>query len=257
MTASDDDKTKLRATDQVDATAHRSPTELRTQVRPGVAAADETQLRPTPDATAQHDSDATLRTLREDAGTAARTLKAGVPVQDPAFAATLQAPPGSAYDRSTHPLDAAVAVRHGPLQPGSVIKQRFVLESMLGKGGMGLVFGAIDRRKQEARDPNPYVALKVLNADFQRHPQSFMALQREARKAQTLAHPNVVTVFDFDRDGDDVYMTMELLTGRTLESIVRDARGKGNGAEVSLPIIRGIAEGLAYAHRKGIVHSDL
>jgi predicted Ser/Thr protein kinase len=257
MTASDDDKTKLRATDQVDATAHRSSTELRTQVRSGVAAADETQLRPTLDATARHDSDATLRTLREDAGTAARTLKAGVPVQDPAFAATLQAPPGSAYDRSTYPPDAAFAVRHGPLQPGSVIKQRFVLESMLGKGGMGLVFGAIDRRKQEARDPNPYVALKVLNADFQRHPQSFMALQREARKAQTLAHPNVVTVFDFDRDGDDVYMTMELLTGRTLESIVRDARGKGNGADVTLPIIRGIAEGLAYAHRKGIVHSDL
>jgi serine/threonine protein kinase len=122
---------------------------------------------------------------------------------------------------------------------------------------MGLVFGAIDRRKQEARDPNPHVALKVLNADFQRHPQSFMALQREARKAQTLAHPNVVTVFDFDRDGDVVYMTMELLKGRTLDSIAREARGKGIKSDVALPIIRGIAEGLAYAHKKGIVHSDL
>ena len=132
-----------------------------------------------------------------------------------------------------------------------------MLETLLGKGGMGLVFGAIDRRKEEARDPNPRVALKVLNADFQRHPQSFMALQREARKAQTLAHPNVVTVFDFDRDGDAVYMTMELLKGRTLDSMVREARGKGIGRDVALPIIRGIAEGLAYAHRKGIVHSDL
>ncbi len=84
-----------------------------------------------------------------------------------------------------------------------------------------------------------------------------MALQREARKAQTLAHPNVVTVFDFDRDGDTVYMTMELLKGRSLDSIVREGRGEGNSAEIALPIIRGIAEGLAYAHRKGIVHSDL
>lgn len=145
----------------------------------------------------------------------------------------------------------------GPLQPGSVVKQRFVLDALIGKGGMGLVFSAIDRRKQEAKDPKPRVALKVLNAEFERHPQSFMALQREARKAQTLAHPNVVTVFDFDRDGDAVYMTMELLEGRALEAIVREVRGKGVGRERALPIIRGIAEGLAYAHRKGIVHSDL
>src|SRR5690606_39036599 len=94
-------------------------------------------------------------------------------------------------------------------------------------------------------------------ADFRRHAQSFIALQREARKAQTLAHPNVVTVFDFDRDGDIVYMTMELLVGRSLEAIARDSRGYGIGPERALPIIRGIAEGLAYAHRKGIVHSDL
>jgi serine/threonine protein kinase len=154
-------------------------------------------------------------------------------------------------------LEDAGEGHHGPLEPGSVIKKRFVLETLLGKGGMGLVFGAIDRRKEEARDPNPRVALKVLNADFQRHPQAFMALQREARKAQTLAHPNVVTVFDFDRDGDAVYMTMELLTGRSLDSLTREARGKGVKREVALPIIRGIAEGLAYAHRKGIVHSDL
>ncbi len=147
--------------------------------------------------------------------------------------------------------------RHAALGPGAILKKRFVLESLLGKGGMGLVFGAIDRRKEEAQDPNPRVALKVLNSDFRRHPQSFIALQREARKAQTLAHPNVVTVFDFDRDGDVVYMTMELLNGRSLEAIVREAKGKGIDAATALPIIRGIAEGLAYAHRKGIVHSDL
>jgi serine/threonine protein kinase len=160
-------------------------------------------------------------------------------------------------NRLVRTLEQAGEAHHGPLQPGSVIKQRFVLERLIGKGGMGLVFGAIDRRKEEARDPNPRVALKVLNADFQRHPHSFMALQREARKAQTLAHPNVATVFDFDRDGDVVYMTMELLEGRSLDSLAREARGRGIGREAALSIIRGIAEGLAYAHRKGIVHSDL
>jgi serine/threonine protein kinase len=160
-------------------------------------------------------------------------------------------------DRLVKSLDQVEFADHGPLQPGTVIKGRFVLDKLIGKGGMGLVFAATDRRKQEAHDPYSQVAFKVLNADFQRHPQSLIALQREARKAQTLAHPNVVTVFDFDRDGEVVYMTMELLKGRSLDAIVREARGKGTAPQIALPIIRGIAEGLAYAHRKGIVHSDL
>jgi predicted Ser/Thr protein kinase len=159
-------------------------------------------------------------------------------------------------ERLVKSLDEIEAPR-GALQPGSLVKKRFLLETLVGKGGMGLVFSAIDRRKEEALDPNPRVALKVLNGDFERHPQSFIALQREARKAQSLAHPNVVTVFDFDRDGESVYLTMELLKGRSLESFVREARGKGIAAAIAMPIIRGIAEGLAYAHRKGIVHSDL
>jgi serine/threonine protein kinase len=186
------------------------------------------------------------------------------PGANAAYAPTLQGSPVTGPDgtqvlsnRLVGSLEDAGEGHHGPLEPGSIIKKRFVLEKLLGKGGMGLVFGAIDRRKEEARDPNPRVALKVLNADFQRHPQAFMALQREARKAQTLAHPNVVTVFDFDRDGDAVYMTMELLQGRSLDTLTREARGKGIKREVALPIIRGIAEGLAYAHKKGIVHSDL
>jgi serine/threonine protein kinase len=161
------------------------------------------------------------------------------------------------HDQRVRTLVNAEQGHRGALELGSIINKRFVLETVLGKGGMGVVYGAIDRRKEEARDPNPRVALKVLNADFQRHPKSFIALQREARKAQTLAHPNVVTVFDFDRDGDAVYMTMELLQGRTLDSVVREAHGAGVRREAALPIIRGIAEGLAYAHRKRIVHSDL
>lgn len=196
--------------------------------------------------------------VRPEAESAAPTLKAGRPIQDPnaASAPTLQAPERVAEQPSSHWTGQQA---HHPVvfEPGAVIKQRFVLEQMLGKGGMGLVFSAVDGRKLEARDPNPHVALKVLNAEFARHPLSFMALQREARKAQTLAHPNVVTVFDFDRDGDTVYMTMELLKGRSLDAIVRESRGKGNSADVAMPIVRGIAEGLAYAHRKGIVHSDL
>ncbi|HWK75111.1 MAG TPA: serine/threonine-protein kinase [Povalibacter sp.] len=215
-----------------------------------------TQSSSEPDATiAMQDA-----TQRQVPPTAVRTPQTpSVEQAADAYAATLKSSDKTQVmsDRLVQSLTQADESHHGPLQPGSVIKQRFVLDALIGKGGMGLVFSAVDWRKQEAKDPNPRVALKVLNTEFQRHPQSFMALQREARKAQTLAHPNVVTVFDFDRDGDAVYMTMELLGGRALEAVVREARGKGVGREMALPIIRGIAEGLAYAHRKGIVHSDL
>lgn len=158
--------------------------------------------------------------------------------------------------RSVDQAQAADSAR-AEFAVGSIIKNRFELKTLVGRGGMGMVFSALDRRKVEARDPNPNVAVKILNSSFQQHPDAFIALQREASKAQSLAHPNIVTVFDFDRDGENVFITMELLRGRSLEDVIRGARNRGFERKTALPVIRGIAEGLSYAHRKGIVHSDL
>jgi len=143
------------------------------------------------------------------------------------------------------------------LEPGSVIKSRFVLETLLGEGGMGRVFMARDLRKEEAHDRNPYVAIKVLNDSFKDHPQAFIALQREAKKAQTLAHPNIVNVFDFDRDGSTVYMTMEYLEGDSLDKIIRRHRPNPLEKKEALKIIQGICLGLSFAHKRSIIHSDL
>jgi len=142
------------------------------------------------------------------------------------------------------------------LGPGSVVKERFVLEDELGRGGMGIVFKARDVRKEEAQDRNPYVALKILNEEFKRHPESLKALQREARKAQSLAHPNVVTVYDFDRDGANVYMVMELLEGEALDRLIRRSKGSGVELKEALRITRDICRAMAYAHERGVVHSD-
>ena len=65
---------------------------------------------------------------------------------------------------------------------GTVINQRFTLRELLGSGGMGQVYRAIDQRKQEARDDNPYIAIKLLGGTFASHPSAFVALQREAKK---------------------------------------------------------------------------
>lgn len=142
------------------------------------------------------------------------------------------------------------------MERGSVLKGRFVLENVLGRGGMGVVFKARDLRKEEAQDRNPYVAVKILNDEFRRHPESLKALQRETRKTQDLAHPNIVNVFDFDRDGAIVFMTMEYLEGESLDRIIRAPHFAGYSLKEALPIIEGLVNALGYAHRKGIVHSD-
>ena len=141
------------------------------------------------------------------------------------------------------------------IEVGTIIKDRFELLELVGEGGMGMVFRALDRRKVEAQDRNPYLAIKILNEQFKRHPESLKALQREARKAQDLAHPNIVTVFDFDREGSTVFMTMEYLDGESLKEIIKK-NPQGIAPERALSYIEGMCHGLSYAHAKGIVHSD-
>ncbi len=148
-----------------------------------------------------------------------------------------------------------------PKQPisidiGDTIKNRFVLDELLGKGGMGCVYRALDLRKKEAGDNKPYIALKLLGDDFKHHPHALITLQREARKTQELAHPNIVTVYDFDRDGDLIYLTMEELKGKSLDELLADSAIVLT-LKQKLDILQQIAQGLAYAHSKGIVHSDL
>ncbi|HLX01108.1 MAG TPA: protein kinase, partial [Trinickia sp.] len=120
---------------------------------------------------------------------------------------------------------------------GDTLNGRFVLEECLGVGGMGTVYKALDLRKLEASDRMPYIAIKVLNVQFRGQPTSLIALQREARKAQTLAHRNIVTVYDFDRDGPMVYLTMEYLSGKPLSKTLRAPDFTGMPYEKASPII--------------------
>jgi serine/threonine protein kinase len=139
---------------------------------------------------------------------------------------------------------------------GDTLNNRFVLEECLGVGGMGTVYKALDLRKLEASDRKPYLAIKVLNVQFRGNPNSLVALQREARKAQVLAHRNIITVYDFDRDGPIVYLTMEYLSGKPLSQLLRTPGYQGMPVRAALPIVRGMCSALAYAHERGFVHCD-
>jgi serine/threonine protein kinase len=155
---------------------------------------------------------------------------------------------------SSWETDERLTETAAPLYPGSVLRERFVLVEELGRGGMGVVYKAFDRSRGDAKER--YVALKILNEDFKRHPLAVRALQREARKAQKLAHPNIATVYDFDRDGGNVYMVMELLSGRSLDQVLREDGQRGIPIVPALSIVKSLAAALSYAHQQGIVHSD-
>jgi serine/threonine protein kinase len=141
------------------------------------------------------------------------------------------------------------------LTVGSIIKNRFVLQQLMGVGGMGMVFKATDLRKIEAQDKEPFVALKVLNQDFKTNPMALVSLQRETKRAQTLSHPNIIKVFDFDRDGGHVFMSMEYLEGKPLSRLIKD-HPEGLAYKEAWPLIHAMADALRHAHKKNIVHSD-
>jgi predicted Ser/Thr protein kinase len=143
-----------------------------------------------------------------------------------------------------------------PLRPGRMLKDRFVLDRLLGRGGMGQVWRAVDRRRLEAGMPQPYVALKLLNPELRRSTSALRALEIEARRAQSMSHPNIVNTHDFDRDADVLFVAMEYLEGRTLQEEVA-ARGPRQAEDLEVRhLIMAMCAALSYAHAKGIVHYD-
>lgn len=140
---------------------------------------------------------------------------------------------------------------------GAMLRDRFILDGEIGRGGMGTVYRAVDRRRLEAMHRQPYVALKLLNGDFRHHPEALRTIEAEARRAQELAHPNIVAIHDFERDGGHLFIVMELLEGESLEARLARAAPAALPWEEAATILDGLASGLAHAHVRGVVHADI
>ncbi|MFL6601513.1 MAG: serine/threonine-protein kinase [Steroidobacteraceae bacterium] len=153
--------------------------------------------------------------------------------------------------------EAMAADAEAAAKVGDVLDGRYTLVMELGRGGMGTVFKALDRNREDFRARNPYIALKLLSGAFRQHPDAVMSLQRETERAQSLAHENIVKVFDFDYDGPHAYMTMELLEGEPLEAWLRGPDFERATAERKWRIVQQIGDALVCAHKHNVVHSDL
>lgn len=158
---------------------------------------------------------------------------------------------------STAPAPAATQLATGldavPL--GAVLNDRYRIVAPLGLGGVGQVFDAIDLHK--SKDREFHVAVKIVAVNLRHQPLAYAALDAAVRHAQSLAHPNIATIYDIDQTEDQAFIVMEALRGRWLSGLVREVRGKGLEYDRAWPIISGIAGGLAHAHDRGIVHRDL
>jgi len=147
-------------------------------------------------------------------------------------------------------LDSNQLVSDEPMTPTVVLaKQRYEQLEEIGRGGMGVVYKARDRRLGRV------VALKRLSESLREHPRAAELFLREARAAAALNHPNIVTVYDADLEEDTLFITMELLDGNPLHRILRQ-RGPMEIEEITR-IGRHVCAGLAYAHMRGVIHRDI
>jgi serine/threonine-protein kinase len=127
---------------------------------------------------------------------------------------------------------------------------RYDLLEEIGRGGMGVVYRARDTRLDRI------VALKRLPEGLRRHhPRALQFFLREAQSAARLNHPNIVTVYDADQQDGQFFITMELLEGQPLQTILHE-RGQLTPSNV-LGIARQACRGLDYAHGQGVIHRDI
>jgi tRNA A-37 threonylcarbamoyl transferase component Bud32/tetratricopeptide (TPR) repeat protein len=139
--------------------------------------------------------------------------------------------------------------RNLSLGPGAILG-RYVVTSVLGKGGMGTVYAAFDRELDRK------VAIKVVNprVDASDHETWRARLIREAQAMARLSHPNVLTVYDAGTDrAGRVFVAMELVEGGTLKAWLAE---RPRGWREVVAVLRDAGRGLAAAHDAGIIHRD-
>jgi tetratricopeptide (TPR) repeat protein len=143
--------------------------------------------------------------------------------------------------------------REPSLRSGDLLAGRFRIERFLGRGGMGQVYEALDVDLRER------VALKMLTPELQDDPGATIRIRRELQVARRVTHPNVCRLFDLNRHefpwGDAEFLSMEFLEGQTLADKVKTAGPLLPHAAFAL--LKQVAEGLAAAHRAGVIHRDL
>ncbi len=157
---------------------------------------------------------------------------------------------GATMDRTPPPRPRTIVI-------GELLRNRYRIQGVIGRGGMGIVYAAVDQYRVNEADSGQRVAIKVLSTDTAQRPQLLEELRGEFQRLQALSHPNIVRVHDFDRDGELTFFTMEHLSGASLGRVLGVRNTAALHRSHALSIIGQVGAAIAYAHSRGVVHGDL
>lgn len=148
-------------------------------------------------------------------------------------------------------MEAGRTVREATFEiaRGDLFAERYEIIETLGQGGMGKVFKTYDRKVGEV------VALKLIRPEISINDKAIERFRNELKFARRIAHRNVCRMHDMGEDGFFRYITMEYVSGEDLKRFIRRAGTLSSGKAIH--IAKQVAEGLAEAHRLGVVHRDL
>jgi serine/threonine protein kinase/Flp pilus assembly protein TadD len=136
-----------------------------------------------------------------------------------------------------------------PYPIGSIFAERYRIIEELGKGGMGRVIRALDMKLDEE------IAIKFIRPDLTEDPAAVERFRIELKAARQVIHRNVARMFDLNEADGVPFITMEYVRGGDLKSLIKKM-GRLD-AQQAVRIIRQVAEGLAEAHRTGVIHRDM
>ena len=135
------------------------------------------------------------------------------------------------------------------LTTGSTFAERYQIIEELGKGGMGKVYRAVDKKLNEE------VALKLIRPEVASDKKTIDRFGNELKLARKIVHKNVGRMYELMEDGGTHFITMEYVSGEDLKSFIKRSRQLSVGTAITIAKL--VCEGLAEAHRLGIVHRDL
>jgi len=141
-------------------------------------------------------------------------------------------------------------VRAGGIVPGAKFASRYEVKEVLGEGGMGTVFRALDAELHEV------IAIKTLKQDFlSQDPSALTRFKEEIRLARRISHRNVVRTHDLGEHGGVYFITMEYVEGTSLKNLIR-SRGR-LPLNIALSVGKQLCRALEVAHEQGIIHRDI
>lgn len=176
------------------------------------------------------------------------------PAEPSPAASTAPVPPLSPAPATVSALRLHVEpAQRGPLRAGDLLRGRYRIMEVLRRDQSGLLLEAVDEQRMNVPEVRQRVSILLFDARRSADPDLVQRLCR----LQSLSHPCILRMFDIDQDHGELFVTMEWLTGMSLQQLIASNGGARLNPATARTIIRAVASALAYAHSRDVLHGDV